>query len=150
MNDTPENEMHRKDQHSKERDLKERGSKEHGSKEHDFDAAMRQRYVEATTHVSARTQAQLHQRRRHALSAPRRAASPLRRYGMAGATACAALFAAVLGLQWQQENRVQPTLTAPSAPISADADDDGSGLYDQNPDFYLWLASQDAQSLAME
>lgn len=140
MNDTPENQMHQKDQNSK----------EHAFKEHAFDAAMRQRYAEATTQVSARTQAQLHQRRRQALSTPRRAASPLRRYGLAGATACAALFAAVLGLQWQQENRVQPTLAAPSAPISADADDDDGGLYDQNPDFYLWLASQDAQSLAME
>lgn len=136
MNDTPENQMHQKDQNSK----------EHAFKEHAFDAAMRQRYAEATTHVSARTQAQLHQRRRQALSAPRRAASPLRRYGLAGA----AVFAAVLGLQWQQENRVQPTLAAPSVPISADADDDDGGLYDQNPDFYLWLASQDAQSLAME
>lgn len=146
MNDTPENEMHQKDQHSKERDLKE-----HDLKEHDFDAAMRQRYAEATTQVSARTQAQLHQRRRQALSTPRRAASPLRRYGLAGATACAALFAAVLGLQWQQENRAQPTtLATPSTPISADVDDDDGGLYDQNPDFYLWLASQDAQSLAME
>ncbi|WP_226470345.1 hypothetical protein [Luteimonas panaciterrae] len=140
MNDTPENQMHQNDQ----------DSKEHAFKEHAFDAAMRQRYAEATTQVSARTQAQLHQRRRQALSTPRRAASPLRRYGLAGATACAALFAAVLGLQWQQENRVQPTLAAPSAPISADADDDDGGLYDQNPDFYLWLASQDAQSLAME
>lgn len=140
MNDTPENEMH----------LKERAFKERAFKEHDFDAAMRQRYAEATTQVSARTQAQLHQRRRQALSTPRRTASPLRRYGLAGATACAALFAAVLGLQWQQENRVQPTLTVPSAPVSADADDDDGGLYDQNPDFYLWLASQDAQSLAME
>lgn len=131
MNDTPENEMQQKDR--------------------DFDAAMRQRYAEATTQVSARTQAQLHQRRRQALSTLRRAASPLRRYGLAGATACAALFAAALGLQWQQENRVQPTLAAPSAPVvSVDADDDDGGLYDQNPDFYLWLASQDAQSLAME
>ncbi len=145
MNDTPENEMHQKD-----RDFEERASKERDFKERSFDAAMRQRYAEATTQVSARTQAQLHQRRHQALSTPRQAASPLRRYGLAGATACAALFAAVLGLQWQQENRVQPTLTTPSAPISADADDDDGGLYDQNPDFYLWLASQDAQSLAME
>ncbi|WP_242113053.1 hypothetical protein [Luteimonas aquatica] len=122
-----------------------------GPEESGFDAAMRRRYLEAADRLSASTQAQLHQRRRGALSA-RPAASPLRRYGLAGATACAALFAAVLGLQWQRAERATPIVEAPpaAAVAAADGDADGDGVFDQNPDFYLWLASQDAQTLAME
>ena len=113
-----------------------------------FDDALRQRHAAAVAHVSARTQAQLRNRLAASTTASRHVVR--HRMAWAAATACAALFALVIGLQL----RPQPT-PAPS-PMTVVVDDgqaDASTAYaslDENPDLYLWLASNDAVALASE
>lgn len=118
---------------------------------HAFDDAMRRRHAAAVAHVSAATQAQLHQRRRAALASPRIAATGLRRYGWAGAASCALLLALALASPTWRQAGVSP-VAAPPVAVAPTATDDGDpdDVLDENPDFYLWLGSADAQSLAME
>jgi hypothetical protein len=114
-----------------------------------FDNALRQRHADALTHLSTRTQVQLRNRLATATSTPRHAAH---RAAWISAMACAALFALVVGLQL----RPQPTPTSPQASVVAVAvdnrtDDDATfAPLDENPDLYLWLASNDAVALASE
>jgi anti-sigma-K factor RskA len=115
------------------------------SRDDRFDAAMRQSYDAATNRLSARTQAQLQQRRR-AASSGQPALEPSRRhFGWPVAASFAAVLALAIGLQV----RWQPESTA-TVPIVADNDDNLDTVLDENPDFYLWLASSDANALAME
>lgn len=122
---------------------------DHGFDPTDFDNTLRQRHAEAVTHLSARAQAQLRNRLAAATSTPRH---PGRRVAWIAATACAALFALVIGLQL----RPQPAGTSPPATAGAEvgdgrADDDPTFVaLDENPDLYLWLASSDAVTLASE
>jgi len=117
--------------------------------ERDFDATMRQRHATAVAQVSAATQAQLHQRRRAAL-APSRAAG-LRRYGWAGAASFALLLALAVALPWQRQASSPASSGAVVASTALDGGDAGAdNVLDENPDFYLWLGSADAQTLAME
>lgn len=113
-----------------------------------FDDALRQRHAAAVAHVSARTQVQLRNRLAASTATPRHFVR--HRMAWAAATACAALFALVIGLQL----RPQPT---PAASPAAGAVDDNRGdantayaALDENPDLYLWLASKDAVALASE
>jgi hypothetical protein len=39
---------------------------------------------------------------------------------------------------------------APEATVAVSGADDATVLLDRNPDFYAWLASPDAEQLAME
>ena len=113
-----------------------------------FDAAMRQLHATAVDRVSGRTQLQLQQRPR-----PVPAAAPARR--RFGWRPLAASFAAVLALMVgvQLWNVPEPSpagqATMPAATV-ADTTDDIDAVLDENPDFYLWLASSDAYALAME
>jgi hypothetical protein len=108
-----------------------------------FDAAMRQLHESAVDRVSGRTRLQLQQAPRTAPATssarPHRVAWPL-----------AASFAAVLALMVGMQLWNEPA-PAPAAPATvADTDADIDAVLDENPDLYLWLASNDAYALAME
>jgi hypothetical protein len=113
-----------------------------------FDNSLRQRHADAVAHLSARTQVQLRNRLAASIATPRHFVR--HRIAWAAATACAALFALVIGLQL----RPQPMPAASPATVVVDDDQlDASTAYavlDENPDLYLWLASGDAVALASE
>jgi hypothetical protein len=120
---------------------------------HHFDASLRQHHAQAVASVSARTQAQL-QLRRRAAAVPTRHA-PLR-YAWPLAAACAVGMLAI-GLQWRQtddEVAAPVVVAAPGNTNAAGEPVDGEfeayAMLDEAPDLYLWLASNDAATLAME
>lgn len=112
-----------------------------------FDTAMRQLHAGAVDHVSGRTRLRL-QRAPHqppASPSPRLRGWPL-------AASFAAVLALVAGMQlWDAP---QPASTVPQAATVATSATDDAGdidaVLDENPDLYLWLASNDAYALAME
>ena len=107
-----------------------------------FDTAMRQLHASAVDRVSGRTRLQLQQQ-------PRAAASPIpRRFGWPLATAATAALAVMVGVQLWNEPAPEAAPAATVAGTSADADIDA--VLEENPDLYLWLASNDAYALAME
>jgi hypothetical protein len=115
----------------------------HDNRDARFDAAMRQLHESAVDRVSGRTRLQLQQ-------APRMepATSPARPHRFAWPLA--ASFAAVLALMVGMQLWNEPA-PAPAAPATvADTDADIDAVLDENPDLYLWLASNDAYALAME
>lgn len=104
-----------------------------------FDARMRQLHAQSLAAMPPPTLARLRQARHAAGRRPRR-----RLPAWLLATACSALLAVGFGLQLHRdgETRPSPSLQAPTAAAS---DDDA---FDQNPDLYVWLGSENA--LAME
>ena len=128
---------------------------DHDSHDRDarFDAAMRQLHATAVDRVSGRTRLRL---QRFPDAKP--AAAPARHH--VGWRPLAASFAAVLALMvgvqlWnapepEPESAGQAPLPTTSVADAADAGDDIDAVLDENPDLYLWLASNDAYALAME
>lgn len=126
----------------------------------DFERALRARYAEATTHLSARTQAQLHNRLQAAIAQGPRVDT--RRPAWWLATACALALVVVIGMQWRTGHETMlptamlPTATLPTIPspaLVANGSNDSSELVatlDESPDLYLWLQSDDANSLVTE
>lgn len=115
-----------------------------------FDAAMRQRHALASARISPRVEAQLRQRRAALRADPRRAHSGWRP-GWPVATACAAVLAVLAGTQLQREPASQTPAPAAMAAAAAAADRaDLDSVLDENPDFYLWLASGDADTFAVK
>lgn len=115
-----------------------------------FDDALRDLHAQAVSQVSAATMAQLHRRRHAALQdAPR---WRLPRWALA--TTFASVFALAIGIGFglQRGDGTQPAPPAivSVAPESADEIGDAFASLDENPDFYVWLASSDATLLAME
>ena len=127
---------------------------DNGFDSQDFDASLRRHHAQAVASVSARTVAQLQMRRRMA-SGPIRHAPP--RYAWPVAAACAVGLLAI-GLQWRQADikapAAVPVAAAPGSTNSAGEPVDGEfeayAMLDEAPDLYLWLASNDAATLAME
>lgn len=79
-------------------------------------------------------------------------AAPLRRpwlrdwrVGVAFAGVSAAVFALAIGLGLRG-----PSVPAAPADSTRLSTSDDAGVYDQDPDFYAWLASDDADLVAME
>lgn len=138
----------------------------HGSEQReDFERALRARYIEASTHLSARTHAQLHNRLQTAIAQGRRVDT--RRPAWLLATACSLALVVVFGMQWRtgDENMLPtamlpkamlPTSTLPTIPtpaLVADGSNDSGELVatlDESPDLYLWLQSDDANALVTE
>ncbi|HEY9541896.1 MAG TPA: hypothetical protein VIR05_09710 [Luteimonas sp.] len=118
----------------------------HDNRDARFDAAMRQLHESAVDRVSGRTRLQLQQAPRTApaasLARPHRLAWPL-------AASFAAVLALMIGMQlW---NEPAPTPVAPATVVAdTGTDADIDAVLDENPDLYLWLASNDAYALAME
>lgn len=108
-----------------------------------FDQAMRRVHAEALAHVSANTQARLRSAR-HAAAAQ---APPRQGLRWAVAGGVAAVFALAVGLQWQAPSPqpAPPAATAMAAATETPAHDYGGAVavLDENPDLYLWLASND-------
>jgi hypothetical protein len=105
-----------------------------------FDQRLREQHAEAVAHLSARTRAQLQQRLRASLQAPHP-----RRPVLAWAMATAAALLLVFGLGRQSGT------PAPTVAVAASVADEGADVaLDENPDFYLWLASNDATAFASE
>jgi hypothetical protein len=105
-----------------------------------FDEAMRALHASAVAHVSPQLRWKLR-------PAPRVTGGVAGRFGnwragplAAGAVAAALAVAIGLGLRGPQE----PATIAPVAVVDAAA----AGVLDQDPDFYAWLASEDAELVA--
>ena len=122
----------------------------------DFDAALRGHHAQALASMSASTQAQLQLRRRAATEQVRH--SSMRAFAWPLAAACAA-GVLVVGLQWRQPDTPIRTAASPVAAASrtvdatvqpADDEFDAYTALEETPDLYLWLASSDATTLAME
>jgi hypothetical protein len=107
-----------------------------------LDARARVAHAASLERLSPKTQAQLVQRRRRALAAQN---APDARPALRWAVGTLAVCAVAIGL-------LHPLRTpAPSAPALTETTPDASAdSIDDNPDFYLWLASSDAHSLASE
>jgi hypothetical protein len=108
-----------------------------------FDQAMRALHAQALEQVSPATRARLRVAR-HATARTTGARESRRGFGWVLASGSAAVFALVIGLQLRpQQPPVAPATavaTTAAAPASLDVDTAFATL-DENPDLYLWLAS---------
>lgn len=115
----------------------------HDHRDARFDAAMRQLHDVAVDRVSGRTLLQLQR--------PAPAMRPATaRFGWPLAASFAAALALVVGLQVSREPAPMPAATPATTHAVVDSGDDIDTALDENPDLYLWLASNDAYALAME
>ena len=111
-----------------------------------FDAAIRAHHQASLDRLSPRTQAQLAQRRNTALRGEGMRRGHGFRYAAAG---FAALGALAIGLQFG----TLPTTTGPATATAigtATASTTDATMLDEDPEFYAWLASSDAQQVALE
>lgn len=114
------------------------------SRNDDFDRSLRQLQQHAEGAVSPATLAHLRRARQQATASAGAGASPWRRRGWWLATACSAVLAVTVAVQF---NRTPPVLP-PSVAADAAADlSDDALLFDESPELYLWLGSD---TLAME
>jgi hypothetical protein len=117
----------------------------------ELDRIARALHAEAIAHVAPRTLMQLRARRARPTTRPAPLSSP-RALGWGLAAACAAVFALVIGLRMDLPSSADDAATiAQAGAHSANNDilETYAGL-DEDPDFYLWLATTDVQPLAME
>ena len=110
----------------------------------DFDRAMRELHAQALASISPRTQARL----RVARTAARAPESGQGRvFGWVLASGFAGLFALAIGTQLSgPSSTVAPVLTASTDDARYGSNSGGGEAFatlDENPDFYLWLASND-------
>lgn len=116
-----------------------------------FDQAMRALHAQSLSNISSGTRARLRVARQAAAASPH-AREPRRGLGWVLASGCAAVFALVIGLQL----RPTPAPVAPAAEPAIAAtpalyDVDGAvAVLDENPDLYLWLASNDDAMPSLE
>ena len=112
-----------------------------------FDRDMRQLHATAVAQVSPQTLARLRAARHAAQAAPKRGHA----WRWVAATAFSAVLAVALGVQFLPQSGTVPAMQ----PTVAAMDDDdvyGDSLatLDESPDLYMWLASSEAEPLAME
>lgn len=111
-----------------------------------FDRDMRQLHATAVTHISPQTLARLRAARHGAQTAPPQRGHAWR---WMAASAFSAVLAVAIGVQFLPRSAplstAQPMITGTSDDYS-----DGVATLDENPDLYLWLASSEAEPLAME
>ena len=120
---------------------------------HDVDRQARRLHQAALAQVSPQTLMRLRGARHEAglQASPGRG----RTWRWLTATAFSAVLAVGIGLQWLPRTPAVPASTPVAAAIPSDgdaiADELGvAGTFDEDPDLYLWLASAEAQPLAME
>jgi hypothetical protein len=122
---------------------------------HIVDRIARARHDQALAALSTRTRAQLHNRLRAALAGQPAHGQRMRMPAWSWAATAALVLAFAFGAPWR--NLHEPAATTatalaaatPAATVAPTADSALATL-DQNPDFYLWLASSDAVALASE
>jgi len=113
-----------------------------------FDEALRQHHAVSVERLSPQVQAQLVQRR----NAAGRGQAVHRGAGLrAGAAAFATLCALAIGLQLRTGALPETGVPAQAvASAAAGASRTQATMLDEDPEFYAWLASSDAQQVAME
>ena len=118
-----------------------------GIENNSFDRDMRQLHTAAVTHISPQTLARLRAARHGAQAAPSRGHA----WRWIAATAFSAVFAVVIGMQFLPQSTPVPA-TQPVVVTVDTVNDYGNSVptLDENPDLYLWLASSEAEPLAME
>ena len=120
-------------------------SKDSPSREDRFDAAMRALHQDALANVSTQVRWKLRPTVRARVGRTDRPGAW--RMGTALAGVAAAVFALALGVSlWRPVEDVSPTTGA----LATASPDDGATVLEQDPDVYAWLASEDADLLAME
>lgn len=112
-----------------------------------FDRDMRQLHAAAVSQVSPQTLARLRAARHAAQTAPKRGHA----WRWVTATAFSAVLAVALGVQFLPRSGTVPA----SQPMVATVDNDEAygdsvAALDESPDLYMWLASSEAEPLAME
>lgn len=120
----------------------------------EFDRRMRALHAQAVEQVPSRTLYELQVRRTNA-AGPVPARSLVGRGGWWLAGGLAAVFALAVGLRQPgleppATTDAPPSLAAAGAAADTAAWEDGLAALDEDPDLYLWLASQDSLILAME
>ena len=110
-----------------------------------FDAALRAHHQASLEQLSPRVRAQLAQRRNAALRGENVRRGHGLRYAVAG---FAALGALAIGLQLG--TLPAPTTNTPATSSAATAAAPVTTMLDEDPEYYAWLASPDAQRLALE
>lgn len=119
------------------------------SRSDSFDRAMRERYLHAAQHVSPSTRARL-RADRHAAARGERI--PVRGWPMGAVFGglAAAVFAVAFGLNFNVGQALDESPAQAGNMIATVDDAPGVTALDNDPDFYAWLASPDAQLMAME
>lgn len=116
-----------------------------------FDAQARGLHRASLAQMSPQTLMRLRSARHEAQRAASEGARPWR---WLTATAFSAVLAVGIGLQFLPRTSTAPTpgTATPVAVTDGEAalDEASAGTLDEDPDLYLWLASADAQPLAME
>lgn len=115
-----------------------------------FDNAMRDLHAQAVSQVSSATRARLRVAR-HAAARPTGEREPRRGFTWVLGSGLAAVFAVAIGLQLRPTQAPAPAASAPplvattGTPANATSFDADTALaaLDENPDLYLWLASND-------
>ena len=112
-----------------------------------LDQALRRMHAHAATHLSTRTRTQLHHRVQAALASAPTAARPASHWRLA--LACSIAMTILVGMQWHAHQQAQPATGDALATGGADTGEFIATL-DETPDLYVWLASDDAHTLAAE
>ena len=112
-----------------------------------FDRSMRQLHVTAVAKISPPALARLRAARHSVQKAPQRGHA----WRWIAASAFSAVLAVAIGVQFLPQSApvstMQPTVAAAG---TGDYYSDSVALLEENPDLYLWLASSEAEPLAME
>ena len=116
-------------------------------KQDTFDHDMQQLHAAAVSHLSPQTLARL-RAARHGLAE----ATPQRGHSWRWITASAfsAVLAVAIGVQFLPHSQTQPNVQPVATTEVEDTYEGSTAALDESPDLYLWLASQDAATLAME
>lgn len=121
---------------------------------HVVDRIARARHDQALAALSTRTRTQLHNRLQAALAGGSGHGQRMRMPAWSWAAAAALVLAFAFGAPWRNLHEPASTPATPLAATipatTAPAADSALATLDQNPDFYLWLASNDAVALASE
>ena len=113
-----------------------------------FDQDMRQLHAAAVANIPSQTLARLRGARHAAQTAPPRRGHAWR---WIAASAFSAVLAVAIGVQFLPRSAPAP-IVQPVAATTGTGNDYGDSVatLDENPDLYLWLASSEAEPLAME
>lgn len=117
-------------------------------KNNDFDRDMQQLHATAVDNISPQTLARL-RAARHGLG--KEAVSQRgHTWRWMTATAFSAVLAVAIGLQFLPTSQPVAPASPTVATVVADEYNTGVTALDENPDLYVWLASSEAEPLAME
>ena len=112
-----------------------------------FDRDMRQLHASAVASISPQTLARLRGARHAAQTTPRRGHA----WRWMVASAFPAVLAVAIGVQFLPRSTPVPAVQPVAATTGTDNDySDSVATLEENPDLYLWLASSEAEPLAME